>query len=58
MRSEASQSGRRESMPDGARRALLVALAAVLAGAIYLIAVRGEALLLDLTALSQRMFCF
>ena len=30
----------------------------VLAGALYLIAVRGQALLVDLSALSQRIFCF
>jgi len=40
------------------RRALLAALGLLLAGALYLVAVRGEALLLDLSALSQRMFCF
>jgi hypothetical protein len=28
------------------------------AGALYLIAVRGQALLVDLSALSQRIFCF
>jgi hypothetical protein len=45
-------------MPAGFRRALAVAIALVLAGALYLIAVRGEALLADLSALSQRVFCF
>ena len=43
-------------MPPAVRRALFAALAVVLAGALYLIAVRGEALLLDLAAL--RAFCF
>ena len=43
-------------MPPAVRRSLLAALAVVLAGALYLIAVRGEALLLDLAAL--RAFCF
>jgi len=42
--------------PASARRALFAALGLVLAGALYLIAVRGEALLLDLAAL--RAFCF
>ena len=32
--------------------------ALLLAGALYLVAVRGEALLLDLSAFSQRVFCF
>ena len=35
----------------GVRRAVLAASACVLAGALYLVAVRGEALLLDLSAL-------
>jgi len=43
-------------MPPAVRRTLFAALAVVLAGALYLIAVRGEALLLDLAAL--RAFCF
>ncbi len=42
-------------MPAGVRRALLASLAVVLAGALYLIAVRGEALLADLSGLSQRI---
>ena len=48
----------REKMPVAVRAALFVALGATLAGALYLIAVRGEALLVDLSALSQRIFCF
>ena len=48
----------RQLMPGGVRRALFAALGLVLAGALYLIAVRGEALLLDLSAFSQRVFCF
>ena len=43
-------------MPPAVRRTLLAVLAVVLAGALYLIAVRGGALLLDLAAL--RAFCF
>jgi hypothetical protein len=46
----------RQLLPGGVRRALFAALGLVLAGALYLIAVRGEALLLDLAAL--RAFCF
>ena len=45
-------------MPAGVRRALLAGVGLLLAGALYLIAVRGEALLLDLSAFSQRVFCF
>jgi len=46
------------AMPGPLRAGLLAALALVFAGALYLIAVRGEALLLDLSALGQRIFCF
>ena len=46
----------RQLLPAGVRRALFSALGIVLAGALYLVAVRGEALLLDLAAL--RAFCF
>jgi hypothetical protein len=48
----------RRPMPSRVRWALLAAGGAVLVGALYLISARGEALLLDLSALSQRMFCF
>jgi hypothetical protein len=48
----------RQLLPGPVRRVLLAALGLLLAGAIYLVAVRGEALLLDLTAFSQRVFCF
>jgi hypothetical protein len=48
----------RQLMPSGVRRALLAGVGLLLAGALYLVAVRGEALLLDLSALSQRVFCF
>jgi hypothetical protein len=43
-------------LPVGVRRGLLAALAAVFAAALYLIAVRGEALLVDLSAVG-RFFC-
>jgi hypothetical protein len=48
---------RRERMPAAVRWALLGAVGALLVGALYLIAVRGQALLVDLQALS-RIFCF
>ena len=61
MRTE-SEIGAREAerqlMPAGVRRTLLAGVGLLLAGALYLVAVRGEALLLDLSALSQRVFCF
>ena len=54
--------GRREMgkplLPVRVRRALLAVVGLLLASAVYLVAVRGEALLLDLSALSQRIFCF
>lgn len=45
-------------MPSGLRWGLMAALAVAFAGALFLIATRGEALLLDLSALGQRVFCF
>jgi hypothetical protein len=45
-------------MPSRVRRWLGVALAVVLGVAIYLVAVRGEALLVDLATASARIFCF
>jgi hypothetical protein len=44
-------------MPGVLRRGLLVALGLVFAGALFLIATRGEALLIDLAALG-RAICF
>jgi hypothetical protein len=46
----------RQLLPGGVRRVLSAVLGLLLAGALYLVAVRGEALLLDLSAL--RAFCF
>jgi hypothetical protein len=43
--------------PAWAKFALGVTLAAV-GGAVYLMAVRGEALLVDLSALAGRVWCF
>lgn len=45
-------------MPRGVRLGLVVALATLMTGAIYLVAVRGEALLVDLAALGSRLWCF
>jgi hypothetical protein len=43
-------------MPAGVRRALLAGVGLLMAGALYLIAVRGEVLLAGLTTLAQRCF--
>jgi hypothetical protein len=48
----------RDRMPAAVRRLLFCVIALLLAGALYLIAVRGQALLVDLSGLSQRIFCF
>ena len=47
----------RQAMPGAVRWVVLGVVGAVRAGALYLVSVRGEALLLDLSALSQRIFC-
>lgn len=44
--------------PAGFGVALLLLVGAILAGGFYLIAVRGDALFLDLAALSGLLFCF
>jgi hypothetical protein len=46
----------RQLLPARVRRALFAALGLLLVGALYLVAVRGEALLVDLAAL--RAWCF
>lgn len=49
----------RHAMPTGVRLALVAFVGILLAAALYLIAVRGEALLADLSALGQRIIaCF
>jgi hypothetical protein len=48
----------RGSMPHGVRLAVLAVAGIICLGALYLISVRGEALLLDLSALGARIFCF
>jgi len=45
------------AMPQRARRAVLAAIGLAMAGALYLILERGEALLIDLAKLG-RVFCF
>ena len=45
------------SMPAAARFAVVVAILAFMAGALYLILVRGDALLIDLAKLG-RAFCY
>lgn len=47
----------RQGMPTAVRWAVLGTVGLVCASALYLITVRGEALLLDLSALG-RIFCF
>ncbi len=44
--------------PAGLGTALLVLVSAIVAGGLYLIVVRGDALFLDLAALSGLLFCF
>lgn len=48
----------RDRMPASVRLAVFGVVGLVFAGALYLLAVRGQALLVDLSALSQRIFCF
>jgi hypothetical protein len=48
----------RAAMPGGVRLAVLAGVAFALGTALYLVSVRGEALLLDLSALGARIFCF
>ena len=64
MRTMASQSHirdddtARDRMPANVRRVLFGVVGVLFVGALYLIAVRGQALLVDLSALSSRIFCF
>jgi hypothetical protein len=46
----------RHTMPPGIRRALLAGVAVLLVSALYLIAVRGEAILAGLSALAALCF--
>ena len=45
-------------MPRGIKFALLSTLALLITGAVYLAAVRGPAILLDLTGLARSLICF
>ena len=47
-----------QRMPRAVRLGLTLALALLMMGALYLVAVRGEALLVDLSTLGQRLWCF
>ena len=47
-----------DRMPRGLRLGLMLALGGLVTGAVYLLAVRGEALLVDLAALGERLWCF
>jgi hypothetical protein len=55
---ELERDAARQAMPGSVRWAVFTAVALLFAGALYLVSVRGEALLLDLSALGQRIFCF
>lgn len=45
-------------MPAAVQSAIIVAVGALVLGAIYLIAVRGEAIMVDLAKLGARIWCF
>lgn len=47
----------RQRMPQGVRFAVFGVVGGLFLGALYLIAVRGQALLVDLSGLAQRLFC-
>ena len=44
--------------PPMVRFAILAAVAVLAVGAVYLVAVRGEALLADLAAIGSKVWCF
>ena len=48
----------RDKMPAAVRLTVFGVVGLLFAGALYLVAVRGQALLVDLSSLSQRIFCF
>lgn len=48
----------RDRMPRGVRLGLVLVLGGLVTSAVYLLAVRGEALLVDLSALGERLWCF
>jgi len=47
-----------ERMPRAVRTGLVLVLGGLVTSAVYLLAVRGEALLVDLAALGERLWCF
>ena len=47
-----------DRMPRAVRLGLTLTLVGLMTGAVYLAAVRGEALLVDLAALGERLWCF
>ena len=47
-----------DHMPRAVRLGLMLVLGGLVASAVYLLAVRGEALLVDLAALGERLWCF
>lgn len=47
-----------ERAPKGVGTLLVLVVGLILVGGLYLVAVRGEVLFLDLAALSGMMFCF
>lgn len=47
-----------DRMPRGVRLGLVLVLGGLVTSAVYLMAVRGEALLVDLAALGERLWCF
>jgi len=55
--SQCVEEPKRDPMPGRVRWAVIGAIGLALAGALYLVSVRGEALLLDLKAVGG-VFCF
>jgi hypothetical protein len=53
----AAAGARSGTMPKGVKLALAFGIATLLAGAVWLFSVRGEALLIDLYAAGARIFC-
>ena len=53
-----TQSDATARMPRSVRFGLTLALSGLMIGALYLVSVRGEALLVDLAALGSRLWCF
>jgi hypothetical protein len=47
-----------DRMPRAVRIGLVLVLGGLVTSAVYLVAVRGEALLMDLAALGERLWCF